>query len=110
MSLNSVAGLTMPRTMKMKGMIGAQVEVCLIDLGATHNFVSTEIVSKMNLLVTKTGAYGVTMGTGDSVKGEGLCCSVAQHLQGIDIVNDFLSLRLGSSDVILGVQWLESLA
>ena len=57
----------------------------------------------------QTESYGVTMGTEDSVKSEGLCKEVRLQLQGIEIVKDFLPLRLGSSDVILGVQWLETL-
>lgn len=39
-SLNSVAGLTSPRTMKIRGVIMNQPVVTLIDPGATHNFIS----------------------------------------------------------------------
>lgn len=108
-SLNSVVGLTTPKTMKLKGTIGEQEVVVLIDSGATHNFISLDLVSKMQIPIVKTGAYGVTMGTGAAVKGEGLCRGVTIHLQGIGIVEEFLPLGLGSSDVILGVQWLETL-
>lgn len=31
------------------------------------------------------------------------------HLKGLDITEDFLPLRLGRSDVILGMQWLDTL-
>ncbi|KAK9211844.1 hypothetical protein WN943_001222 [Citrus x changshan-huyou] len=95
--------------MKLKGTIGEQEVVVLIDSGTTHNFISLDLVSKMQIPIVKTGAYGVTMGTGAAVKGEGLCRGVTIHLQGIDIVEEFLPLGLGSLDVILGVQWLETL-
>ncbi|KAL5578650.1 hypothetical protein UlMin_011092 [Ulmus minor] len=108
-SLNSVVGLTTPKTMKLKGTIGEQEVVVLIDSGATHNFISLDLVNRMQIPIVKTGAYGVTMGTGAAVKGEGLCRGVTIHLQGLDIVEEFLPLRLGSSDAILGVQWLETL-
>lgn len=107
--LNSVVGLTTPKTMKLKGTIGEQEVVVLIDSGATHNFIYLDLVSKMQIPIVKTVAYGVTMGTGAAVRGEGLCRGVTIHLQGIDIVEAFLSLGLGSSDAILGVQWLETL-
>lgn len=50
------------------------------------------------------------MGTGKSIRGDRICRGVSLHLQGIDIINDLLPLGLGSSDVILGIQWLETLA
>ncbi|TXG60604.1 hypothetical protein EZV62_015177 [Acer yangbiense] len=108
-SLNSVVGLTTPKTMKMKGIVCQQQVVILIDPGATHNFISANLVQKLKLPITRIEAYGVTMGTGDSVRGEGICKGVTLHLQGINIVEDFLPLGLGSSDVILGIQWLATL-
>ncbi|KAI9191138.1 hypothetical protein LWI28_004127 [Acer negundo] len=104
-SLNSVVGLTTPKTMKMKGIVGDLEVVTLIDPRATHNFISTNLVHKLKLLIAKTESYGVTMGIGDSIRGVGICKGIALYLQGIDIVEDFLPLGLGSSDIILGIQW-----
>lgn len=59
-SLNSVVGLTTPKTMKLKGLIGEQEVVVLIDPGATHNFISLDLVRKLQLPVSKTEIYGVT--------------------------------------------------
>lgn len=49
------------------------------------------------------------MGTGDKEAGKGICRGILLQLEGIDIVEEFLPLRLGSSDIILGVKWLETL-
>ena len=70
-SLNSVAGLTTPRTMKLKGVIGEQELVCLIDPGAPHNFIANKLVTKLAIPVTKTEAYGVRIGSDDIVKEAG---------------------------------------
>ncbi|KAK0577832.1 hypothetical protein LWI29_000918 [Acer saccharum] len=93
----------------MEGIVGRQQVVILIDPSVTHNFISANLVQKLKLPITRTEAYEVTIGTGDSVKGEGICKGVTLHLQGINIVEDFLPLGLGSSDVILGIQWLATL-
>ena len=34
---------------------------------------------------------------------------VGLHLQGVDIIEDFIPLDLGSIDIILGIYWLETL-
>ncbi|XP_063950102.1 uncharacterized protein LOC135152878, partial [Daucus carota subsp. sativus] len=108
-SLNSVMGLTSPRTLKLRGQIGSSEVVIMVDPGATHNFISKEAVNKLGIPVLPSKDFGVSLGTGDSVQGSGLCKSVVVEVQGLVIVEDFLPLDLGNSDVILGIQWLEKL-
>ncbi|KAL4564788.1 hypothetical protein LXL04_028859 [Taraxacum kok-saghyz] len=108
-TLNSVAGLSSPKTMKLEGRVWEQPVITLVDPGATHNFIFDALVERLGLPVTDTGAYGVRMGTGDTEVSLGVCRGVLLQLQNVDIVEEFLPLRLGSSDVILGLQWLETL-
>ena len=75
----------------------------LINLRAKHNFISKDLVQNLRLSVTKTSTYGIIMGIGDSVSRKGVCLGVVLHLQGIDIMDDFLPPSLGSSNVILGI-------
>ncbi|KAL4574682.1 hypothetical protein LXL04_021518 [Taraxacum kok-saghyz] len=108
-SLHSIAGLTSPKTMKLRGTILEQPVVALVDPGATHNFISVELVAALSIPVQDTTPYGVQMGTGDSEEVKGVCKGVQLQLNEIDIMEEFLPLRLGSSDVILGMKWLETL-
>lgn len=108
-SLNSVMGITSPCTMKLMGCIEGQEVVVMVDPGATLNFISMEAVKKLGIAVSPSKEFGVSLGTGDSVIGEGICKSVVLELQGIIIVENFLPLALGNSDVIMGIQWLEKL-
>ena len=72
----------------------------------THNFISTVVVEKLELSVTHTESYDVTMGSGMSAEVKGIYCEVPLQLYGIEVMEEFLPLRMGSSDVILGMQWL----
>lgn len=108
LSVNSVVGLTSMRMMNIRGYVGNQEVIVLVDSGATHNFISMELVRKLGLLLTETDHYGVVLGTGLSVQGRGICRGVVLMLPTIQIINDFLPLELGSSKVILGMQWLSS--
>ena len=108
-SLNSVVGITNPKTMKLRGVInGAQV-VVMVDPGATHNFISLDTVAKLGLCTSDTKSFGVSLGNGDFIQGIGECKDVQLHLEGLEVREDFLPLKLGNSDLILGVQWLEKL-
>ena len=96
--------------MKLKGIIGDQVVVVMIDPGATHNFISLGTVASTGLLVENSVGFGVSLGNGDAIKGEGICRGVRVQLDGgLEVVEDFFPLTLGSSDLILGVAWLEKL-
>lgn len=75
-----------------------------IDPGATHNFVSLEKVAELQIPVTDSGGFGVSLGNGETVKGTGVCKDVAIQLNGgIVVREDFLPLSLGTTDVILGI-------
>lgn len=109
-SLNSVVGLSNPKTMKLIGKIADKEVVVMIDPGATHNFVSLKAVEELAIPVAASGGFGVSLGNGDAVEGSGMCKGVSLTLAGgVKVEEDFLPLNLGNSDVILGVQWLEKL-
>ncbi|KAL4592534.1 hypothetical protein LXL04_005533 [Taraxacum kok-saghyz] len=107
--LNSVLGITKPKTLTLKGRIQQEDVVVMVDPGATHNFVSLRTVEKLGLPITNTGGFGVALGTRVTVQGTGECKDVELHVQGLQLKENFLPLTLGNSDIILGVQWLEKL-
>ncbi|XP_028554071.1 uncharacterized protein LOC114580489 [Dendrobium catenatum] len=108
-SLNSIAGLTSHSTMKLEGEIAGYKVMVLIDSGATHNFIACRLVERVGLPVTQGRGVGVILGTGKKERCSGQCKGVTLTLQGEETVQDFLLLDLGSTDVILGMQWLQSL-
>lgn len=48
--------------MKVKGTVRRKEVTILIDCGATHNFVSLELVEQLDLPITTTTNYGVVLG------------------------------------------------
>ena len=47
LSINSIVGLSNPRTMKVKGLLQGKEIIVLIDCGATHNFIAKELVKEL---------------------------------------------------------------
>lgn len=80
-SLHSVIGLTNPKTMKLRGLIGHEEVVVLIDPGPTHNFLSIGVVRKLGIEVTQSGPFGVSLGNGESIRGMGVCKGVTDVLK-----------------------------
>lgn len=95
--------------MKLEGEIEGRKVLVLVDSGATSNFVSTSLIHTLGKKLSECTAFGVTLGTGMKVYGDGVCKGLTLELQGITISDDFFALELGNLDVILGIQWLEKL-
>ena len=53
LSIFSAGGLTQPHTMKLQGTIKNSQTMVLIDSGASHNFISTELVKQLGLRAVK---------------------------------------------------------
>lgn len=109
LSINSVVGLTKLHTMRLQGKINDQEVTVLIDCSATHNFISHDLVNQLHLPISPTAGYGVSMGNGLTVQGKSICKGVGLSLQNLEVVADFLPIDLGGTDVVPGMQWLESL-
>lgn len=108
--LNSVIGTANPKTLKLKGELAGAEVVVLIDPGATHNFLSLSAIKHLKIPKSPTVGFGVSLGTGEVVTETGKCKGVLLYVQGVCIKEDFLPLMmLGTSDFILGIQWLETL-
>lgn len=48
LSLNSIAGISSPHTIKLMGKIEGEPVVVLIDSGASHNFLSDVMIKKLS--------------------------------------------------------------
>jgi hypothetical protein len=85
-SLHSIAGLSCPKAMKLEGELYGHKVVILIDSGASHNILSSSLVLELKLPLTPTNEYCVVLGTGEAVKGGGICKGVHISVQGIKII------------------------
>ena len=83
--------------------MGEQPVVLLIDLGATHNFIYEKLIEEMKIYVSATVRYGVQLGNGDNILTQGICQGVRLHLQDTEIIEDLIPLKLGSTNIILGI-------
>ncbi|VFQ88166.1 unnamed protein product [Cuscuta campestris] len=66
-SLHSLAGVTMPRSLRLSGMIASAVVDVLIDGGSTHNFIHPSVVEKSKLPIMEVPAFWVYVGNGASL-------------------------------------------
>lgn len=92
-----------PRTMKMVGEISGERAIILIDSGATHNFINEKLIGKCNLNVEFIEKYMVVKGNRHQIICEGRCIGVTVKVQGLNITGQFLSMELGTLDILLGV-------
>lgn len=80
--------------------------VILIDSGASHNFVTPSLATKLKLKVSSDTNMQVMLGNGVSVHGSGVCRDVKFQLGGVEFQGNFITPDLGGVDVILGVERL----
>lgn len=73
LSMNLIVGLTLANTLKLRGKIQEEEVIGLVDSGASHNFISHDLVPKRGLPVEESKAFGVMVGNGFTIQGMGVC-------------------------------------
>lgn len=95
-----------PSTLRVEGKINGVSLVMLIDTGASHNFVSPQVVAALEIAVEQGKTMGVRLGDGHKVATGGKCKGVEVQLGEFKTSVESYVLELGDLDMILGVAWL----
>ena len=81
----------------------------LLDTGSAHNFIDPRAVQRTGLVITSEPPFNVIIAGRDKLHSGGLCRSVPIKCQGTNIVTDFHILPIGGCQMVLGVDWLQTL-
>jgi hypothetical protein len=110
-SLHALTGIqpSSGKTMQLHILVNGVVLTALLDSSSTHNFVDTDTAARAGIQLRGASGLRVAVANGDRVHNPG--CYKALHftVAGEPFDIDIYGLALGSFDVVLGVQWLESL-
>ncbi|RVX03831.1 Transposon Tf2-8 polyprotein [Vitis vinifera] len=108
-SIHALVGSPNPKTMRFLGHICGRAVVILVDTGSTHNFMDPSVIQRAHLPSNPTEGLSVKVANGQAVCSEGSCAAVPLHMQGNLYTIDFYILTLRGCDIVLGVQWLQTL-
>ncbi|GAU16304.1 hypothetical protein TSUD_299360 [Trifolium subterraneum] len=98
-----------PQVIKLRGAIHEVPVVILIDSGASHNFISQQLVQKMNWKTIEGPAMSIKLGDGSCAKTKGVCEGLEIEVEELKIRVDAHIFDLGCVDVVLGIEWLRTL-
>ncbi|XP_038704764.1 uncharacterized protein LOC120000718 [Tripterygium wilfordii] len=98
------------KTMKVEGTVKTHPVIVLIDSGSTHNFVSSKLVKQMGWQLEKTAEFKVMIADGGQVLSMGCCTSVPLMMGSYSCMMNLFVLPLGGCDIVLGVQWLQTVS
>lgn len=107
--LHALAGYDGPKTMRIVCTADRRQLVILIDSGLTHNFVSQKIAQVLQLAVTPVDEFWVKVANGEKLCSNERYENVPISIQGSQFLTTLYALPLHGLDVVLGVQWLETL-
>ena len=106
---NALAGITTPQTLKIEGHIKKKNVIVLIDLGMTHNFIHCKVAKELNCYLYTTPEFQVMVANGGNINFYGKFHNIKLTMGEYVLNSPILSIPMGGVDVVLGVQWLQSL-
>ncbi|KAD6453740.1 hypothetical protein E3N88_08446 [Mikania micrantha] len=105
-SCNQLSG---HQTLQLDGIL-LGIPICLlVDSGATHNFISQRLVSALALPSTAIEGIKIRLGDGHVVVVTTQCQQLCIQVGPCTFVMNALIFDTGSLDLILGMEWLQSL-
>ena len=81
----------------------------LIDLGSTHNFIHCKVAKELNCFLYPVPECQVMVSDRGTINIYGKCHNIKLTMGEYVLNSPMLSIPKGGADVVLGVQWLQSL-
>ena len=106
---NTLARITTPQTIKIEAHIKKKKVIVLIDLGSTHRFIHYKIAKELNSFLYPALECQLMVAIGGTINCSGKCHNIKISMGEYVLNNPMLSIRMGGANVVLGVQWLQSL-
>ena len=82
----------------------------LIDTNNTYNFINVNLDKISNLFIFPMPNMKVMVAEGKKIENVGKCHKVKLQMQEYNLESDFFAIPLGGVDVVLGIQWLQTLS
>ena len=108
-SCHSLVGIHTPRTLKIKGYIKKRKVIVLIDFGSTHNFIHSKLAKALNYFIYLAPKFQVMIVDGGTTNFLGKFHKSTLTMGDYVLNSPMISITMGGFDVVLGVQWLQSL-
>jgi hypothetical protein len=81
----------------------------LIDYVSTHNFINYKLAKYINCFVYPTPKFQVMIIDGGTINCLGKCHNINLNMWGYFLDSPMISIQMGGVDVVLEVQWLQTL-
>ena len=107
-SFNALAGISTLQTLKIEGYIKKKKVIVLIDSGSTHNFIHRKLAKDLNCFVYPAPEFQVMIAYG-AINCSGKCNKINLTMGEYVMNSPMISIPMGGVDVVLGIQWLQSL-
>ncbi|VFR00018.1 unnamed protein product [Cuscuta campestris] len=108
-SMHSLSGSPSPRSLRLAGMVHNGAVQVLLDSGSTHNFIHPTAAERLALPLHPVSPFRVYVGNGDSLRCTYSCPGTPLSLQGHLFQVDLYMLEIHGPEIVLGIQWLQTL-
>jgi hypothetical protein len=103
-----LAEISTPQTLKIEGYIKNKKVTFLIDSCSTHNFFHYKLAKALNCFVTGP-EFQVMIADGGTINCSGKCNKINLTMGEYVMNSLMIVIPMGGADVVLGIQWLQSL-
>ena len=106
---HALVGINTPQTLKIEGYIKNKKVTVLIDSGSTHNSIHCKVAKDLNFFVYPTPEFQIMIPGGGAINCSGKWHNINLTMGEYVLNSPVVSIPMGGADVVLGVQWLQSL-